>query len=182
MAVWAAILIGLGGGVIGTLLSISHQRGAEFRTRQLDAAANFLESAEALRRAARNPGGRSVAANRAIFADRWDELVPRVMLVELLFDDGSRTTYAARLAGSAFREVLDAIDRYGGSGDEEELGAIAPAIDEASEALQMFTAAAPHDVRALPPVRAWRRLRFAAENRRHARLASRPGSSDEPSS
>jgi len=46
-----AILVGVGAGLlsglIGTFLTISHERGAEFRTRMLAAAEDFLRTAEA---------------------------------------------------------------------------------------------------------------------------------------
>ena len=46
MPVWAAIIIGLASGlvssIVGTLLTIRHERGAEFRTRMLTAAEDYL--------------------------------------------------------------------------------------------------------------------------------------------
>ena len=42
---WAAALIGLGGGVLAVLVRIVHDRGAEFRTRQIEAADHYLTTA-----------------------------------------------------------------------------------------------------------------------------------------
>jgi hypothetical protein len=39
---WAAILIALGGGVLAVLVRIAYERGAEFRTRQIEAADEYL--------------------------------------------------------------------------------------------------------------------------------------------
>jgi hypothetical protein len=41
---WAALLTGLLGGVIGTLATINHERGAEFRTRMLTAADEYFQA------------------------------------------------------------------------------------------------------------------------------------------
>lgn len=49
---WAALLIGLGGGVIGTLVAQGLERGAEMRTRMLQAADDYLSAAIAAERAA----------------------------------------------------------------------------------------------------------------------------------
>jgi len=47
--VWIALVTGLGSGlvgsVIGTMLTVSHQRAAEFRSRMLSAAEDFLAGA-----------------------------------------------------------------------------------------------------------------------------------------
>jgi hypothetical protein len=48
MPEWAvAIVVGLASGLLGTLLTIGHERGAEFRTRMLEAADGFLNVAAA---------------------------------------------------------------------------------------------------------------------------------------
>ncbi len=41
---WATLLIGLAGGVLGTLFTIGHERGAEFRTKMLPLADEFLQT------------------------------------------------------------------------------------------------------------------------------------------
>src|SRR5207249_2925961 len=45
MPVWAAILIGLGSGLLGVLVRIAYERGAEMRSRQIQAADDFLSAA-----------------------------------------------------------------------------------------------------------------------------------------
>src|SRR6476620_10273469 len=58
---WAVILVGLAGGLLGstvaTLLTISHERAAEFRSRMLNAADDFSTGAITALQQARNAAG-----------------------------------------------------------------------------------------------------------------------------
>ena len=61
MPTWAVILVGISAGLlsglVGTLLTISHERGAEVRTRMLAAAEDFLTTAKTCRKAVRMARG-----------------------------------------------------------------------------------------------------------------------------
>ena len=109
MPVWGAIVVGLGSGlvssIVGTLLTISHERAAEFRSRMLQAAEDFLRRAEAVRRFARRP--RNTAASEPLDAllDAWDDLVSAVVLVELLFGHDSEAAYWARETSNELKDV-----------------------------------------------------------------------------
>jgi hypothetical protein len=88
-----AIVVGLGSGLgssmVSTLLTVSHERAAEFRSRMLQAAEDFLRRAEAARRLVRRP--RSTTAEEPLDAllDAWGDLVSAVILIELLFNRDS---------------------------------------------------------------------------------------------
>jgi len=109
MPVWGAIIVGLGSGlassIIGTLLTISHERAGEFRSRMLLAAEDFLRRGEAVRRFARRP--LRTTTNEALDAllDAWDDLVSAVMLVELLFGHNSEAAHWARETSNELRDV-----------------------------------------------------------------------------
>jgi hypothetical protein len=146
MPAWAAIVIGLGSGVAGTLLSISHQRGSEFRTRMLDAAASFLDHAEAIRRVVRSPRGAGITDPIVAIRDRWDDLVPHVMMVELLFGTASAPAQLARAAGGTALDVIEQIEAFAASPLEPP-----PNLDAAAklmaEQLNAFASAAADQVR-----------------------------------
>lgn len=147
MPLWAAIVIGLGSGVLGTLVSVRHQRGAELRTRMLDAAAEFLQAAEGMRRAARKPRGEHLEESLGVLRDRWDDLVPTVMMVELLFGRRSPAALQAQAAGSMFGDAIDSLEA-GFAGDDAELAKAQPAVVQASHALERFADEAARQVRA----------------------------------
>jgi hypothetical protein len=106
--VWAAVVIGLGSGVasglFGTLLSISHQRGAELRSRRLDAASEFLRRAEEVRRLARR-GNQNPEFSVAFVRRTSGELIPAVSMIELLYGFWAKSTHYARGVGNELREV-----------------------------------------------------------------------------
>jgi hypothetical protein len=144
MPVWAAIIIGLGSGTVGTLLSISHQRGAEFRTRMLEAAVEFVGTAEKLRGVARQPD--SLEEALAEYREGWAELVPLVTLLELLFGP-SATVTAAKSAGAAFFAVREELERIKSHPEGPHLS-IDALLQEATSSLQVFTDVAVREVRA----------------------------------
>jgi hypothetical protein len=107
--VWVAIVVGLGSGLassmVSTLMTISHERAAEFRSRMLQAAEDFLRRAEAARRLVRRP--RSTAAEEPLDAllDAWDDLVSATIMIELLFGHDSEAAYWAREASNELKDV-----------------------------------------------------------------------------
>jgi hypothetical protein len=86
--------------LLGNLFSIAHERGAEFRTRKLDAAVDFLDVAEALRRDLRRADKGNLDESVRAISDGWDTLVPRVTLIELLFGAWTASANEARHAGT----------------------------------------------------------------------------------
>lgn len=113
MPVWAAVVVGLGSGlissIVSTLLTISHERAAEFRSRMLQAAEDFLRRAEAVRRLARRPRDTAVGAPLDALLDGWDDLVSAVVLVELLFGRDSEAAHWAREASNELKDVEEEI-------------------------------------------------------------------------
>ena len=109
MPVWGAIVIGLGSGlvssIVSTLLTISHERAAEFRSRMLQAAEDFLRRAEAVRRFARRPRSTAASEPLDVLLDAWDDLVSAVVLVELLFGHDSEAAHWARKTSNELKDV-----------------------------------------------------------------------------
>jgi hypothetical protein len=111
--IWVAIIVGLGSGlagsVIGTVLTVSHERAAEFRSRMLLAAEDFLRRGETVRRFVRRPHDTTTASPLDVLLDAWDELVPAVVLVELLFGRTSESAHWAREAANELSDVEKAL-------------------------------------------------------------------------
>jgi hypothetical protein len=106
-----AVVVGLGSGlfssIVSTLLTISHERAAEFRSRMLQAAEDFLRRAEAVRRLARRPRGTAAGGPLEALLDAWDDLVSAVVLVELLFGRDSEAAHWAREASNELKDVAE---------------------------------------------------------------------------
>lgn len=104
-----AVVVGLGSGlissIVSTLLTISHGRAAEFRSRMLQAAEDFLRRAEAVRRTARRPRGTAIGEPLDALLDAWDDLDSAVVLVELLFGRDSEAAHRAREASNELKDV-----------------------------------------------------------------------------
>jgi hypothetical protein len=107
---WAALLVGLGGGVfgtlVGTLLTISHERSAEFRTRMLTAADDFLRTGTQLAQSigaaeaaiiAKEPDAQVEPLWRA-FQESSSRFALEYSRVQLLFGAESRAFRAAVVA------------------------------------------------------------------------------------
>jgi hypothetical protein len=111
MPTWATILVavvsGLGAGTVGTFLSIAHERGAELRTRRLDAAAAFLDAANHLRRTVVRPASEGEVRSR-LAEVRFDDLVQETFKIELLFGRDSVPAQYARTVGGWFWDVIEA--------------------------------------------------------------------------
>ncbi len=120
---WGTLLIGLVGGVLGTLvgtaLTISHERGAEFRTRMLTAADEFLQTAgisfrratdlmTLLKRDDQPPRDQVDAAFQDLEELGW-ELLLKLTRITLLFDEGSLAVNSALDASSAVEEATKAL-------------------------------------------------------------------------
>lgn len=109
MPVWAAVVVGLGSGlissIVSTLLTMSHDRAAEFRSRMLQAAEDFLRRAEAVRQAARRPRGTAAGEPLDALLDAWDDMVSAVVLVELLYGRDSEAAHWAREASNELKDV-----------------------------------------------------------------------------
>jgi hypothetical protein len=107
--VWAAVVVGLGSGlvssIVSTVLTISHERAAEFRSRMLLAAEDFLRRAEVVRRLARRPHDTAAGGPLGALLDAWDDLVSAVVLVELLFGRDSEAAHWAREASNELKDV-----------------------------------------------------------------------------
>jgi hypothetical protein len=148
MPTWAVVLVGITAGVasglLGTLISTAHERRAEFRTRQLDAAADFLQGSEAVLRAIRRrKQGGETFAQRADKADElWDDLVYKVNMLQLLFGEKGIPTLYARLAAGALGIAIRSLrDRAEASDDEKDAAhsGLKQAIQAVNDRLSSFT-------------------------------------------
>jgi hypothetical protein len=152
MLVWAAVVIGLGSGLAGSvvapLLTISHQRETEFRSRILLAAEDFLRQAETVRRLARRPHGSGADDPLELVKGAWDDLVPSVIMIELLFGQWAQT------AGNELSEVIDVLPAVTTREQAIDL-AIQKQMDAASGAISNFTRMVEIIVR---PSRRWNRI------------------------
>jgi hypothetical protein len=130
---WAVILVGLAGGVIGsavtTLLTISHERAAEFRSHMLNAADDFSTAAIVALQQTRDVAGeitdprtplieegelnvftaeikaRLDSANKTV-----DDAFAKQARVHLLFADSSPTTMASVGVTAHLRNMLMALE------------------------------------------------------------------------
>lgn len=154
---WATLLIGLAGGIIGTLATIGHERGAEFRTRMLTAADEFLQAlTDAVNRVGdvrtllREDGPPEGDVDEAF--ERLEEVLDELRIVlgrvDLLFGaetttwDSASTAYDA-ITGSA--QALRAL-RAGEAGAENLFNFYGGKLKAAADG---FGADARHDVRGI---------------------------------
>jgi hypothetical protein len=86
---WAAILIGLGSGLVATITRISYERTAELRTRMIQAADEFLTGGARATAALRNAG--KTVGNVDVVIDADDAFHPEIQndiaTLDELFDD-----------------------------------------------------------------------------------------------
>jgi len=131
MPVWAAVVIGLGSGLlsglVGTFATITHERGAEFRTRMLSAAEDFIRAAEGFRQAVRFARADLNKDTFEALVQRYDDLVPTVTMVELLYGHESAPAIATRYVGNAVLEVKDELARGPDKSDDAK---VQKAMDE----------------------------------------------------
>lgn len=172
MPVWVAVVVGLGSGlvssIVSTLLTISHERAAEFRSRMLQAAEDFLRRAEAVRRRARRPRGTAAGEPLDALLDAWDDLVSAVVLVELLFGHDSEAAHWAREASNELKDVEEelrsALEAPSDLTEPISEQQIKDHMLAAGQAMDRFGAAAATQVRrhrTLAPARPPRRARTA---------------------
>lgn len=178
-----AVVVGLGSGlissIVSTLLTISHERAAEFRSRMLQAAEDFLRRAEAVRRAARRPRGTAAGEPLDALLDAWDDLVSAVVLVELLFGRDSEAAHWAREASNELKDMEEELR----SALEAPSDLTAPISEQqikdhmlaAGQAMDRFGAAA------ATQVRRHRTLGPARPPRRASHHGSRPRGNGPPS-
>jgi hypothetical protein len=129
---WAVILVGIGGALFGslfgTLLTISHERAAEFRAHMLNAADDFSTGAITALHELRSAAGeirkddaplddpktrwfrqeiraRLDAANQAV-----DDALARRARIDLLFGHTSPVAAAATAVTSQLRNMMSALD------------------------------------------------------------------------
>lgn len=157
MPVWAAILIALGSGLLGTLLTISHERGAEFRTRQLTSAEDFLRGAEKIRQALRRPLSADPDEALARIRDAREELVATVMWVGLLYGPRSEANTLAESAGGFMWNAEEAWEAFF-KGDESAYEVASEELRNASYSLEAFAVVAARDVRSSRPMQVARRI------------------------
>jgi hypothetical protein len=153
---WAALLIGLGGGVVGTLLTLSHERGAEMRTRMLTAADDFILTATQASHFARDlmhalqdeaPLADTEERLTQLHAsgDRFDELLVRVTL---LYGQSSATMSRGETFQDAFLAVTEGLAHWREHGASEEYKlSTAKLMVLADIAIAHFGRAARSDVR-----------------------------------
>jgi hypothetical protein len=128
---WAVVLVGLAGGVLGslltTVLTISHERAAELRAHMLNAADEFSTEAIAALQHARNAAG-EIKKDDAPLDDEtgWfraeirayldkanqavDDALAKQARVHLLFGDESPAGIATTGVVSQLRNMLMALD------------------------------------------------------------------------
>lgn len=154
MPVWGAIIVGLGSGlgssIIGTLLTVSHERAAEFRSRMLLAAEDFLRRAEAVRRFARRPHSTAASEPLEVLLDAWDDLVSAAVLIELLFRHGSEAAHWARETVNELSDVAAELRAIEAHSDPYELvrkQRIEEHMSRAGDAMDRFGQVAPTQVR-----------------------------------
>lgn len=139
MPTWAAVLIALGGGIFGVLVRIAHDRGAELRSRMLDAADEFLAvSTPALLdlgyvsptilsggafQTIRSGGGKSPDDAMGDLHEAAEHLQLRLARVLLLFGEDSPAAESARAVAGGLRDATNSLEYFKVSsaegGDEE---------------------------------------------------------------
>jgi hypothetical protein len=161
---WAVILVGIGGALlgslVGTLLTISHERAAEFRAHQLNAADDFTISAIAALQEARITAG-EIKKDDASLNDTtgWfrkeiqasldaaniavDAAIAKRARIGLLFGDGSPVSKAATGVTSQLRNMMSALERRPDSiRDHEAMSAYSRGFDGTIEQHERFNRAA----------------------------------------
>jgi hypothetical protein len=152
---WAAILIGLGGGVLAALVRIVYDRGAEFRTRQLDATDDYLRIALEIQSAWRGlwlplkdreeRPSHDIDRQFDHLRTSRDERLLAFVRVRLLFGDGSRTARALDELDDALESASGALEvLYGRATLEAPMPGMTPALGLFESAAQRAATAYPH--------------------------------------
>lgn len=136
--IWTAVLIALGGGIFGVLVRIAHDRGAELRSRMLEAADEFLAtSTSALLdlgyvsptilsggafRTIRTGGGKSPDQTMRDLHDAAEQLQLRLARVLLLFGQESAAAESARAVAGGVRDATNALEYFAVVGAVDQTG------------------------------------------------------------
>lgn len=175
MSEWVAVVIGLvsglASGLLGTLLTISHQRNAEFRSRMLRAAEDFLVTAEHFRRRIRHPDQPPLEALRSL-GPAWDDLIPAVTLIDLLYGADSQPAHYARCTANEFSDIPEALARVV-SGEKRDMSEVERLLGRAIAEMGAFGRAAALDVRQGWFRRRPRAIRWRLRRMREERAARR---------
>jgi hypothetical protein len=128
VAHWATLLLGFGAGVLATLVTIVHQRGAEMRTRQIGAADEYLSESIRSGQAARDlrqalsssppaPAERLDELGRSLeeVSDRLLEVVARIVL---LFGADSTTWRYCQITYGTHARIVDALKDWRAQGPQ----------------------------------------------------------------
>ena len=160
--VWAALLAGLGGGVLGTLIAQGHERGKEMRTRMLQAADDYLSAAIRTEQAATDLNGLLIAAEQAVedapppdevdpllarmqaSRDELSAMVPRLIL---LFGTHSETRIEAVSLNFGWKEVAENLKKRRQRYAWLDWDKFSRDWDMAADAIVRFGEAARRDVR-----------------------------------
>jgi hypothetical protein len=153
---WATLLVGLGGGMLGTLLTIGHERGAELRTRMLTAADAYLQAnmqmaagVRGLRIALEAPTRPSQDVLERIrfeIQEVDDRLTQLLGPIVLLFGPASATSHWARETRDAQERLRLAFDAWEAN-EPLARDRVIDAVREVDARLLEFTLAARRDVR-----------------------------------
>jgi hypothetical protein len=156
---WAALLVGLGGGVLGTLLTVSHERGAEMRTRMLDAADDYVHGSMQMANAARdlkyallsrqrlNPPDDELDALLAELRESADELSLTLARIQLLFGASSATWANATKAEAGNEKVIESYTAWRNSDPDFTIAELNANVAEATSAIDALGKAARREVR-----------------------------------
>ena len=145
---WAAIVVGFLSGTLGTLLTIGHQRGAEIRTRMVEAADDYLQAVFELINGIRNlrlaleasvrPPQEEIDEIRARLQEVEDRLTPVRGRIQLLFG-ASPTLWAVLEVSECLERVRRAFEAWqlnepgSQARANQEVGALGEAVAAFSE-------------------------------------------------
>jgi hypothetical protein len=170
MPSWAvAVIVGLASGLLGTLATIGHERGAEFRTRMLAAADDFLQATARCgvwvtdARTAFHTNAADTELTRVIDGLRGERtalitvMLPRL---QLLFGEASATWQKATVALSALDNIEGVCRaKRAKTGLRPTLYAMDSQVERWAEAVGTLGAATRADVRRGPVGRGLRHAR-----------------------
>jgi hypothetical protein len=139
---WVTVLVGVASGLAGTLVTISHERSAELRSRKLAAAEDFVAEVGKLVNALSRPAGVQFSDNIAAMKRATNLADIAIVRLVLLFGSRSGAVFDARKIIEDAEYALDLIegDPTDQSADHER--AISAAIDDVLRGADTFCGAA----------------------------------------
>jgi hypothetical protein len=151
---WATIVVGFAGallgGLLGTFATISHERGAEIRTRQLNAAEAFLTAAGRVTNALRLPEEMTRDGMIEGYARESEALLVHIPLVQLVFGRESEAARCARDAWGNYAVIADLLAASVKPAGLDHVGRIREHHNKALRLLDDFGDAASAEVRKSP--------------------------------